>query len=70
MLEPNPFSIISLMSQTRFPSRLVAAIIVALFFGVALYLRIILPHDQVFSDGWIKFTGVDAYFNSVNFSLG
>jgi dolichyl-diphosphooligosaccharide--protein glycosyltransferase len=51
------------MSQTRFPSRLVAAIIVALFFGVALYLRIILPHDQVFSDGWIKFTGVDAYFN-------
>jgi len=51
------------MSQTRFPTRLVATIIVALFFGVALYLRIVLPHDQVFSGGWIKFTGVDAYFN-------
>ena len=51
------------MGQDRFSLKLVAAIIVALFFGVALYLRIILPHDQVFSDGWIKFTGVDAYFN-------
>ena len=51
------------MNQTRFPARLVAAIIVALFFGIALYLRIVLPHDQVFSGAWIKFTGVDAYFN-------
>ncbi len=51
------------MSQTRFSPRLVAAIIVALFFGVALYLRIALPYDQVFSGDWIKFTGVDAYYH-------
>ncbi|MDH5695326.1 MAG: oligosaccharyl transferase, archaeosortase A system-associated [Dehalococcoidia bacterium] len=50
------------MSQTRFSPKLAAAIIVALFFGVALYLRIVLPYDQVFSGEWIKFTGVDAYF--------
>ncbi len=51
------------MSQTRFSPKLVAAIIVALFFGVALYLRIALPYDQVFSGDWIKFTGVDAYYH-------
>jgi oligosaccharyl transferase (archaeosortase A-associated) len=51
------------MSQDRFPPRLIAAIIVALFFGLALYLRIALPYDQVFSGDWIKFTGVDAWYN-------
>jgi oligosaccharyl transferase (archaeosortase A-associated) len=51
------------MSQGRFPSGLVAAIIVALFFGVALYLRTVLPYDQVFSGDWIKFTGVDAWYH-------
>jgi dolichyl-diphosphooligosaccharide--protein glycosyltransferase len=50
------------MSQNRFPSALIAGIIVALFFGVALYLRVALPYDQVFVGDWIKFTGVDAYF--------
>ena len=49
------------MSQSRLSPKLVAGIIVALFFGVALYLRIVLPYDQVFSGDWIKFTGVDAY---------
>jgi oligosaccharyl transferase (archaeosortase A-associated) len=51
------------MSQGKFPPGLVAAIIVALFFGVALYLRIALPYDQVFSGDWIKFTGVDAWYH-------
>ena len=50
------------MSQSRFPPRLVAGIIVALFFGVALYLRVALPYDQVFVGDWIKFTGCDAYY--------
>jgi dolichyl-diphosphooligosaccharide--protein glycosyltransferase len=50
------------MSQNRFPSALIAGIIVALFFGIALYLRVALPYDQVFVGDWIKFTGVDAYF--------
>ena len=50
------------MNQNRFPSGLIAGIIVALFFGVALYLRVALPYDQVFVGDWIKFTGVDANF--------
>jgi dolichyl-diphosphooligosaccharide--protein glycosyltransferase len=51
-----------MMSQSRFSPGLIAGIIVALFFGVALYLRVALPYDQVFVGDWIKFTGVDAYF--------
>jgi oligosaccharyl transferase (archaeosortase A-associated) len=51
------------MSQGKFPTRLAVAIIVALFFGLALYLRVALPYDQVFSGEWIKFTGVDAWYN-------
>ena len=43
--------------------KLLAGIILAIFFGVALYLRIYLPYDQVFSDEWIKFTGNDAYYH-------
>jgi len=51
------------MSRTSSSTRLVAAIIVVLFFGVALYFRIALPYDQVFSGEWIKFTGVDAWYH-------
>jgi len=51
------------MSLTRSSPKLIAAIIVALFFGVALYLRIVLPYDQVFSGDWIKFTGIDAWYH-------
>ncbi len=43
--------------------KFLTAIIVALFFGVALYLRVALPYDQVFSGDWIKFTSVDAYYH-------
>jgi len=50
------------MTQSRFHSGLIASIIVALFFGVALYLRIALPYDQVFVGDWIKLTGNDAYY--------
>jgi oligosaccharyl transferase (archaeosortase A-associated) len=49
------------MTQRRFSSGFIAGIIVALFFGIALYLRIALPYDAVFVGDWIKFTGVDAY---------
>jgi len=51
------------MGQSRFSPTLVAGILVALFFGVALYLRVVLPYDQVFVGDWIKFTGVDAYYH-------
>ena len=51
------------MSQNGFSPKLVAGIIVALFFSVALYLRVVLPYDQVFVGDWIKFTGNDAYYH-------
>ena len=51
------------MSKGRFSPKIVAGIMVALFFGASLYLRIVLPYDQVFSGDWIKFTGVDAYYH-------
>jgi len=50
------------MGENRFPKWLVAGILVSLFFGVALYLRIVLPYDKVFIDDWIKLTGADAYY--------
>lgn len=34
----------------------------ALFFGVALYVRIVLPYNNVFSGGFVKFNGTDAYY--------
>lgn len=49
------------MSQSRCSPRLVAGILLILFFGVALCLRIALPYGDVFSGDWIKLTGVDAY---------
>jgi len=39
------------------------AILVAIFFSVALYIRVYFPYDQVFGSDWIKFTGIDAYWN-------
>jgi len=50
------------MNRTAFNSKLIAGILLAVFFGVALYLRAVLPYDKVFVGNWIKFTGVDAYF--------
>ena len=51
------------MIQNRCSPKLLAGIILALFFGVALYLRTVLPYDQVFVGDWIKFTSVDAYYH-------
>ncbi len=51
------------MSQGRFSPKLIAGIILALLFGIGLYLRIYLPYDQVFSGDWIKFTGNDPYYH-------
>ena len=49
--------------ESRFSPRLLAGILLALFFAVALYLRVYLPYDQVFSGDGIKFTGADAYYH-------
>ncbi len=49
------------MNIRRFPE-LLAGIIVLIFFGVAYYLRVVLPYDQVFGSDWIKFSSNDAYY--------
>jgi len=51
------------MAENRFKTRLITGIFVALFFGIALFIRITLPYDQVFVGDWIKFTGTDAYYH-------
>jgi oligosaccharyl transferase (archaeosortase A-associated) len=50
------------MNRSWFNLKLVSGILVAVCFGVALYLRAVLPYDKVFVGDWVKFTGVDAYF--------
>ncbi|MBI4188500.1 MAG: oligosaccharyl transferase, archaeosortase A system-associated [Chloroflexi bacterium] len=48
--------------MSKLKPRLICAVLLALFFGVSLWLRVYLPYDKVFSGGWIKFTGNDAYY--------
>jgi dolichyl-diphosphooligosaccharide--protein glycosyltransferase len=51
------------MIPNRLSPRLITGIAVALFFGIALYLRIYLPYDKVFSGDWVKFTSIDSYYH-------
>ena len=43
-------------------SKLIIGVIVALLFGLALFLRVYPSYDQVFVGDWVKFTGNDAYY--------
>ena len=51
------------VSRSKYTAEFIIGILLALFFGIALYLRVYLPYDQVFSGEWIKFTGIDAYYH-------
>lgn len=51
------------MSKIKLSPRLVIGIILTLFLGIALYLRIYLPYDRVFGGEWTKFTSIDAYYH-------
>ena len=51
------------MNLSRFSPKLIFGILLTIFFGVSLYLRVALPYDQVFSGDWIKFTSIDAYYH-------
>lgn len=51
------------MKEDRHIHRLIVAILLALFFGVSLYLRIALPYARLVSDTWVKFSGTDAYYH-------
>src|SRR4030042_5524685 len=50
------------MNRREFTSNIIAGILLAVCFGVALYFRVVLPYSNVFVGDWIKFTGVDAYY--------
>ena len=49
--------------MSRYSPKLLTGVIIALFVGVALCLRICLPYDQIFTGDWIKFSSVDAYYH-------
>ncbi len=51
------------MNLSRLSPRLISAILIFLFFGVALYIRVYFPHEQVFGSDQIKFTSPDAYYH-------
>ncbi|MFC1931494.1 oligosaccharyl transferase, archaeosortase A system-associated [Chloroflexota bacterium] len=48
--------------MSKIPVKFITGIIIALCFGVALFIRIYFPYEQVFGGEGIKFTGVDVYF--------
>jgi oligosaccharyl transferase (archaeosortase A-associated) len=49
--------------KIKFSPVLLSGILIALFFAIALCIRIFLPYDQVFSGDWIKFTSINAYYH-------
>ena len=51
------------MNASKLPERFIIGTLIALFLGIALYLRAYLPYNEVFSGEWIKFTSVDAYYH-------
>ncbi len=51
------------MSKIKFSPILLSGILVALFFAVALWLRVFLPYDKIFVGDWIKFSSSDAYYH-------
>jgi oligosaccharyl transferase (archaeosortase A-associated) len=48
--------------RLKWTPALVAGLLIALFFGLAFFMRVYFPYDKVFGDGWIKFTSNDAYY--------
>ncbi len=49
--------------MSKIPAKLITGILVALCFGVALFIRVYFPYEQVFGGEGIKFTGVDVYYH-------
>ena len=50
------------MSSNRFSPGLIIGILLLVFFGVSLIIRVTLPWDQVFDGPWVKETSVDGYY--------
>jgi len=51
------------VSKIKFSPVLLIGILIALSFAIALFLRVYLPYDKVFSVEGIKFTSADAYYH-------
>ena len=50
------------MKGIKLSPKLIIGILLALFFGIALYFRVYFPYEQVFGSAWVKNTGIDAYY--------
>jgi oligosaccharyl transferase (archaeosortase A-associated) len=48
--------------RLRLPPEAIAGIVLAALVGLALYIRIALPYDQVFVKDWVWFRDTDAYY--------
>jgi dolichyl-phosphooligosaccharide-protein glycotransferase len=51
------------MGQNRFSPGLIVGILLALFCGIALYIRVYLPYHQVFTGDVVNYSGTDAYYH-------
>ena len=50
------------MKSIKLSPALFVVALLALFFGLSLIFRIVLPYDSVFTGEWVKFTSIDAYY--------
>jgi len=48
--------------KQRVSRRFLVGIAVGLCVAIALYLRVYLPYDDIFTNGWVKFSSNDAYY--------
>ncbi len=51
------------MISKRLSPSLICGILLIIFIGIALYIRIYLPYDRIFTADWVKFSSSDAYFH-------
>src|SRR4030042_6345574 len=51
------------MRQSKYFQLIVIGILIAVFFGIALYLRVGFIQDQVFVGDQVRFTETDAYYH-------
>jgi oligosaccharyl transferase (archaeosortase A-associated) len=49
--------------MSRLTPKIVIGALLAIFFGISLIFRTVLPHDQIFIGDWIKFSSIDAYYH-------
>jgi dolichyl-diphosphooligosaccharide--protein glycosyltransferase len=50
------------MAFKKIPSWAIVLLLLIIIVAVALWLRVVLPYNQVFVGDWVKMTGVDAYY--------